>query len=280
MDFFDYQQNGSGKLDEQESFEMRIAWITVNYTQEKLLPAWIESIAGQSGGFENEIVVVDNSGTIGGPLLGAKILNPGANLGYFPGFNCALDELTLSRYDAIVMANPDIAFDAQFSAGIGNAGESCPTAMVIAPRITTVPGGAEQNPHIANPIGWLRRRYYDVLFSSYFAFCAIQKLRSVSRRTSPALQVRMEPGAIYMAHGACFVLLPSFFERYEKLDDRVFLWGEEALLRKQVADADGMIWYDPSLCVVHHEHSATSAIASRRKFAMMKESYAIYRSAL
>lgn len=260
--------------------KMRVAWITVNYNQQDLLPQWIESINKNEEYSDSNIFVVDNSSSIKNDISSVKLLRPNDNLGYFGGFNYALARMNAKRYDAVVMSNPDIVFGSHFLRGIAKHGRDSKGTMVIAPRITAQPSGVEQNPHIDVGIGWLRRRYYDLLFSSYPAFLACQTFRRSQKERVHSVSAVGNERPIYMAHGSCFILMRSFFEQYDLLDARVFLWGEEALLRKQVADAGGTIMFDPKIYATHHEHSSTGAITTKSKFLMMKESYKIYRGAL
>lgn len=266
--------------DKEMKTKMRIAWITVNFNQQDLLSSWINSIIMQEDEADHDVFIVDNSNTISGDVAGASLLRPKENLGYFGGFNYALSRMNPAEYDAVVMSNPDILFDPRFLRGIAEHSKDPKETMVIAPRITAQPSGVEQNPHIDVGIGWLRRRYYDLLFSSYPAFLACQAFRRSQKERVHSVSAVGNERPIYMAHGSCFILMRSFFEQYDLLDARVFLWGEEALLRKQVADAGGTIMFDPKIYATHHEHSSTGAITTKSKFLMMKESYKIYRGAL
>ena len=80
--------------------------------------------------------------------------------------------------------------------------------------------------------------------------------------------------------GACYFLTDSFFEHYEQLDDRVFLWGEEALLSHQVEIVDGKILYAPSLVVEHAESGTVKKMLTRDRYERVKQSYKIYREYL
>ena len=77
--------------------------------------------------------------------------------------------------------------------------------------------------------------------------------------------------------GACYVLTPCFFQHYQRLDDRVFLWGEEALLSHQVESAGGSTLYDPSIRVIHCESASVRFIQKRERYEIVKASYKIYK---
>lgn len=253
----------------------RFAWVTVNFRQERFLSAWLASIPRGEGSALDEIFVVDNSDTLREFSGGAIVLSPKANLGYFGGFNYCLDQISVMNYDAVVFCNPDVVFADNFRVMLERA--LCEvSAMAYAPRITLL-SGVEQNPAMIGAVGVLRRLYYCALFSCFPVFGALSKLSALVRGWRRRREAPPGPVPIYLAHGACFVLTPAFFEKYARLDQRVFMWGEEVFLRHQVASAGGEIWFVPSLHLVHHEHSATGYVSSRERFDLMRRSYLIYR---
>jgi GT2 family glycosyltransferase len=260
---------------------MKIAWITVNYNQERFLSELFNSITHQSISATNNIFVVDNSDSLSPAEVDANLLSPKENLGYFGGFNYCLDRIEPRDYDAVVFTNPDVTFDSDFLKSLKKAlnirsGEA---SMILAPRIT-LDTGVEQNPNVVNPINNARKIYYGLLFSSYLNFIFLGALSKTIKRIRPKIPLSTDARKIFMAHGACFVATRSFFKKCRRLDQRVFLWGEEAFLMHQVAQNGGEIWFEPSLRVFHHEHSATGQITSKNRFKLMQKAYQIYREFL
>lgn len=260
---------------------MKIAWITVNYNQEHFLKKWCYSIAQQSTLATNNVFVVDNSDTLSSGEIDARLFSPKKNLGYFGGFNYCLDRIETTAYDAVVLTNPDVTFASDFVKSLREALDirSGDAAMILAPRIT-LDTGFEQNPNVADPISKARKIYYGFLFSSYLSFIFLGALSKSIKRIRPKNPPSINARIIFMAHGACFVATPSFFKKCRRLDQRVFLWGEEAFLMHQVAQNGGQIWFEPSLRVFHHEHSATGQITSKNRFKLMQKAYQIYREFL
>jgi GT2 family glycosyltransferase len=80
--------------------------------------------------------------------------------------------------------------------------------------------------------------------------------------------------------GACYVLTPRFFDHHKKLDDRVFLWGEEALLSNQVESVGGCTLYDPEIKITHCESASVRFIEKRARYEIVKASYKIYKKFL
>ena len=79
-----------------------------------------------------------------------------------------------------------------------------------------------------------------------------------------------------MGFGACYILTENFFKYFNVLDDRVFLWGEEALLAGQVASVGGKILYDPTIIVQHNESGSVAIIPSKQTYRITRQSYRIY----
>lgn len=260
---------------------MNVAWITVNYNQDRYLKEWRDSIAQQTVVATHDVFVVDNSDSLTPTAIDVKLFKPKENLGYFGGFNYCLDRIETSAYDAVVLTNPDVTFAPDFiqELQIALQDHADHSVMILAPRIT-LDSGIEQNPNVADPISKARKAYYGLLFSSYLSYTVLGALSKILKSNRRAHSTGTASRRIYIPHGACFIATPIFLKKCRRLDQRVFLWGEEAFLMHQVAQNGGEIWFVPSLRVLHHEHSATGKINSKRRFEMMKKAYLIYRDFL
>lgn len=153
--------------------------------------------------------------------------------------------------------------------------------MVIAPNIVTKTG-YHQNPHCVNRVSKFRKLGYYLYFSNYYLGKMIYSFWQLmidirGRRDNPLFQKEMY---IYSGIGACYILTENFFNHYSKLDDRVFMWGEEALLAGQVAAANGKMLYHPDLIVHHEENASVKNIPWRATYNITRESYKIYKDYL
>jgi GT2 family glycosyltransferase len=260
---------------------MKVAWISVNYNQERFLEDWRDSIAQQSALATHDVFVVDNSNSLSPAAVDVQVLSPKENLGYFGGFNYCLDRIEPRAYDAVVLTNPDVTFAPNFVQALQEALQDHPdrSVMILAPRIT-LDSGIEQNPNVADPVSKARKAYYSLLFSSYLSYVVLGALSKILRRKESPNRPDAVSRRIYMPHGACFIATPNFFRKCRRLDQRVFLWGEEAFLMHQVAQNEGEIWFVPSLRVFHHEHSATGQIVAKKRFELMRKAYLIYKEYL
>ncbi|MCX2977396.1 glycosyltransferase [Candidatus Marimicrobium litorale] len=255
----------------------RVCWVTVNYLQEDFVAKWVDSIEAQNTNQSSDIFVVDNSSSIADFQSREDFLclRPGENLGYFRGFNHFLQCVDSSQYQWIVFSNPDVEFNRNFITTLNSCSDVIGDVDVVAPRITTE-DGEEQNPSAERKRSRLKRAIFDFRYSNYLIFRAsflvAKWLRGPASR-NPNLDQR----EIYLCHGSCFVTRPEFFTDAKSLDDRVFLWGEEPLLKEQCERQGGRIIFLPDCEVTHASHSVTGKIPSKDKFRILRESYKVYR---
>lgn len=72
----------------------------------------------------------------------------------------------------------------------------------------------------------------------------------------------------------------NFFKYIKKLDGRVFLGGEEALLAGQLEKVGGKIYYDANLIVHHADAQSFSKMPTRWRYEQSKKSFKIYKKYL
>ena len=265
---------------------MSIKFIAVNYNGSGVTAKYVESVR-QFGDFA-EIIIVDNASSesdlkrlhsISEEFPNMRLVCSEVNLGYFGGLNIGIVACDGAE-DFVVVGNNDLEFDENFVKNLMH--KVYPDdVFVVAPNVITR-DGYNQNPHCRNRVSGFRKLLYKVYFSSYFAakFLSFASRLLVKIRGGRDNSDDQQRGYIHMGIGACYVLLPRFFEKVGKLDDSVFLYGEEAMLAGQVMSAGGRIYYDPDL-IVHHMESATlSLVPSKQVYAFAKESYPKYRKYL
>lgn len=208
------------------------------------------------------------------------LLRLDSNIGYFGGLNKGLEKVDQKSKMYIVIGNNDLVFDIDFFDALKKIKSNSKT-MVLAPNIRTL-SGRLQNPHVINKVSTWHKittalyfsNYYVARFFGYFnKYIKLFKI-IISNRQSNKIHARMK---IKRGIGACYVLTPLFFENFEKLDDRVFLWGEEALLSNQIESVNGETWYEPSLRITHCESVTVSHIKSKNRYSITKKSYSIYK---
>jgi GT2 family glycosyltransferase len=242
-------------------------------------------------------IIVDNSSAVDDLKLViesverrdfAELIALKENRGYFAGINAGLKAYAKSEDIIFVVGNNDLMFDPNFIEAFKLIPKD-PSNLVIAPNVITL-DGRYQNPHVLTKVPWIELVKARIYFSNYYIAVIssltnglLRKLLKLlfgstkynSSSTTYEQRVRIKRGI-----GACYVLSPSFFHYYEKLDDRVFLWGEEALLSHQVERVGGYTLYEPGMKVTHCESASVRFIERRQRYEMVKRSYRIYRKYL
>lgn len=269
-----------------------VYFICVNFNNShftKLALNSLDSRPTSVGSFEVLSVVVDNASnaddyaslqTICAGRQNVRLIRSEKNLGYFGGLNLGLSVITPSADDVVIIGNNDLTFPPEFFERLAVASYH-EDVFVVAPNVITA-DGYHQNPHCPTRVSTKRKFLYDLYFSHFWLGRLMSK---ASARLKSAKGGRVNDLAavsqyIHMGIGACYLLTTSYFKNFSRLDDSVFLYGEEALLAGQVMSAGGRTFYDAEL-VVHHAESATlSKLPSRVTYEFAKVSYPRYRQFL
>jgi GT2 family glycosyltransferase len=202
------------------------------------------------------------------------------NTGYFGGLNIGLNSIDRKPGDLVMIGNNDLTFPPGFIDTL--VGSVYPDDVyVVAPNVITA-DGYHQNPHCPQRVSKARKFLYRLYFSHYW-LGALMGFVSAQLKELRGGRVNTLAGTsryIHMGIGACYILTERYFQHFTRLDDAVFLYGEEALLAGQVMSAGGKTYYDAAL-IVHHAESATlSKLPSRTTYEFARASYPKYRQFL
>lgn len=267
-----------------------IYFITVNYNDSQHTINYVGSINKLIISKEkiNIIIVDNNSKSDDFSILNSRfkhekniiLIRNKNNLGYFKALNVGIGRVKHKRGKIFVVSNNDIQFDKNFLIQLANIQYSKDT-LIISPNVITK-NGIHQNPHYITRVSKTRKLMYNFYFKNYYLgqiiyfFAQIYKKIFLPRNKNNYNKYLH----IYMGIGACYIIKDIFFEYYKKLDDRVFLWGEEALLANQVKQVNGKILYAPNLIVYHAESGSVKKIPSKLQYNITKDSYKIYKKYL
>lgn len=264
-----------------------ICFVAVVYNNVEDTIKFCRSLKHLTGAIEFKCYLVDNSDDPDMALLlmdvpaeyrFVEILRPGANLGYFGGFNYFLRNIDSSSFDNLVLCNNDLEFSPDFADKLSRSVYS-DDVMVVCPDVFTL-DGCHQNPHLLFPMKRLHKWRLDLYFSCYSAakFLMFIKKTFYSARRDIAVFDRVIP--IHMGIGACYVLRRSFLDKFNCLDYPHFLYGEEAYLSNQVHQCGGVLIYDPFLVVRHKESATLSRIPGSTSYSFARDGYWSYRHLL
>jgi GT2 family glycosyltransferase len=258
-----------------------IYFVAVNFNNADYTIEYVNSIlALDNFQLPIQIIIVDNGSEIKdqdklkSQLNGVsqvKLIFANENLGYFKGLNVGLAQIVNRKDSLVLIGNNDLTFSKDFITRLLEVKVN-KNVMVLAPDVVTI-NGFHQNPLCMNRMSKLRkyglRFYYTNYYYGRAMYHAIQFLK---RNVNPNKKLEVEQ-YIYMGIGACYILTPNFFSKFDKLKEDVFLWSEEALLAGQIAEAGGKMLYCPNLIVHHAENTSVKKIPSRKTYEMARESF-------
>jgi GT2 family glycosyltransferase len=249
-----------------------VHFVLVNYHGSAALAGYLDSLAAQDRA-SWRVTVVDNSEDpdevrrleeLAGRAAGSvEVVTAPGNLGYFGAAEWLLARSGAEPAAWTVVSNMDIRLCGTDFVGGLLAVES--GVAVVAPSITSMPGGCPQNPYlITRPsVRSMRRRKLMLsspLVAQLFGLAAAAVAR-MRRADSPATTTRR---AVYAPHGSVIALHRSFFAAGGSLAHPVFLFNEEINIGEQCRRLGLTVMFEPSLRLIHEEHQATGRVRSRR----------------
>lgn len=273
---------------------IKINFVCVNYNNCELTINYINSILSLNNlmSYKILIFVIDNYSRTDDFIVIEKfcrdfdniiLIRNELNRGYFGGINTAFENGDTAEDSFWIVGNNDISFSATFLDDLNKLRKefNFDNVLVIAPNILNL-DNENQNPVSINRLSLIRRFFLKIYFLNYYigipSYILVQSIKKVlnkSSRNYPEIQQ-----FVYLAYGACYILLPRFFTYYNKLDDSTFLYGEEALISNQVHQVGGKILYCPRLKISHSEHGSSDKIESRTRYNITKKAYKQYKSYL
>jgi GT2 family glycosyltransferase len=265
---------------------LKYEFVTVVYNNSKDTHDFLESLSSMHCNGDVSCVIIDNSDVdniineikkleLIFPFV--KVLNSGENLGYFGAFNYYFKNSHLFDGDIVLLCNNDLIFCNDFLLNFEKS--TYPeNVFVVCPDVITL-DGVHQNPHVLKPRTKIQRIKLDLYFTHYYVACILIFIKKISGLNSKKSKVHSysNPGYLHMGIGACYVLLPTFLDKFKYLNFPHFLYGEEAYLTEQVHNAGGALYYDPALKVQHKESATLSKLPKRKTYQFGRDGYWSYR---
>ena len=216
---------------------MKVAIIIVNYNDVDDTIKYVETISNYN--VINRIVVVDNLSTTIGAFENlkklenekVKVIQSEKNGGYDYGNNVGvkyLDSLG-EKYDYIIVSNPDISVSEEAINKCLNILENDEKIAVVAPRMFN-----KENKPIRRSSWKMRTFWLDVVHSTRILELLFYKvLRGGEYIEKDYQNELLEVEAI---SGAFFIIRNKTLREIDLLDENVFLFYEEDILAKQLAE--------------------------------------------
>ena len=270
----------------------KFVYVILHYNTMEDTQACVHSLLEKLQGQPFEIVIVDNCSPNGSgeQLLqtydqqeGIHVILNERNLGFAQGnnvgFRYAKHEL---KADFIVLMNNDTLLLQEDTQALITQEYETSRCALIGPKVNTPHPPFDSNPgtsHLPTLRHELGQQFviYFYWFWSLFGLDPLmQKIfgRHQQRRLKRAAQkgVVDEREENVQLHGCFWAFTPAYVQRYDGINDKTFLYGEEALLYVRCKRAGLKTIYLPALQIFHQEDSAsdsihfTKAVKKRRFF--------------
>jgi N-acetylglucosaminyl-diphospho-decaprenol L-rhamnosyltransferase len=213
----------------------------VNYASWPLTLRCIESLRQARHG-NLEIVVVDNDSEEPPELpSGVRLIRNRENVGFARAHNTGI---AASGGDPVVLINPDTVVESDFFEHLEGFLEANPRAGIVGPRILDAEGNLQLSARreISALSGFLGR---TSLLTRLFPKSSLVKSQF------PAVTDHSHPTPVDWVSGACMVVRRETLEDIGALDERFFMYFEDADLCRRARAAHWLVYYLPHIEIVH-----------------------------
>ncbi len=248
----------------------KLGIVTINFNTEDLLERLIQSLLAQT--FDNWVMVIVNnseSDTTIKKVIGKydkdriRLLSINKNIGYSRGNNAGFeylyDNVLINDDERVLFTNEDIVIDnSRF--------------LEESLRRFKETGSSFWGPKVINTDGSLMMPH---LKKSNYLKCLLHlgNNGTMDRILGIGKNVKKinHPFEVFLINGAFFICNAADFIKVDKLDENTFIYYEEELLYRKVADNGLKVIYDPTLSVLH-EHSASV----KKSFSVLNKKRFVY----
>lgn len=225
-----------------------VSVVIVNWNAGVELRACLAALFASEGGDPQQVILVDNASTDGSqsgltaayPAL-EVIQNP-TNVGFARAVN---QGLRAARGQFVVLLNPDVILRSSALPSLMQFMMTHPDAGVAGPRLLD-PDGTVQGSARRDPSAW------TALFGRSAPLTRLFPNNPVSQRELPALSVEGNaPVQVDWLSGACLIARRTAWEQVGLLDERFFLFWEDADWCLRFRQAGWGVYYVPAACGTH-----------------------------
>jgi N-acetylglucosaminyl-diphospho-decaprenol L-rhamnosyltransferase len=245
---------------------VKFSVITVNYRSWPYALRCIDSLY-RTGYEDFEVVVVNNDqgATPEIPHPVRLIRNP-ENVGFARACN---QGVYVSRGENVMFINPDTLVEVDFFESLEKFLDENPRVGVAGPRIVGVEGNVQltARKELGFVSGFLGR---TSLLTRLFLQSALVK------RLFPAARKLTSPTAVDWISGTCMTVRRQVLEEIGPMDERFFMYFEDADLCRRAREAGWLVYYLPQVNVFHHS-GASSQNRSRAIWYLHKSAFLYHR---
>ncbi len=226
---------------------MKFSVLIVNYASWPLTLRCIESL--HATGYEDfETVVVDNDSAEPPELpAGVRLIRNKENVGFARAHNRGI---AASTGDIVILINPDTIVGKGFFHDMNAFFEENPRVGIVGPRILDSEGELQLSARreISALSGFLGR---TSLLTRLFPKSSLVKSQF------PAVTEGSHPSAVDWVSGACMAIRRETLHTTGPLDERFFMYFEDADLCRRARGRGWLVYYLPQVEVLHHSGASS-----------------------
>ena len=245
---------------------MKFSVLIVNYASWPLTLRCIESLdATGYGGFET--IVVDNDSAEPPRLpAGVRLIRNGKNVGFARAHNRGI---AASTGDVVILINPDTIVEENFFHDLEAFFAETPKVGIVGPRILEADGELQLSARrdISALSGFLGR---TSLLTRLFPKSSLVKSQF------PAVTQGSHPSAVDWVSGACMAIRRETLQGIGRLDERFFMYFEDADLCRRARASGWLVYYVPQVEIVH-QTGASSRNKPKAVWLMHKSAFLYHR---
>lgn len=226
---------------------MKFSVVIVNYASWPLVSRCVESL-NETGYEDFEVVVVDNDRVEPPELRSpARMIRNPENAGFARACN---QGIAASSGEYVVLINPDTLVEREFFTSLEEFLAENPQAGVIGPRIVDGDGGLQLS---------ARREvnFVSGLFGRTSLLTRLFPRSTFVKKQFPAVTELTRPTPVDWVSGACMVIRRRALEEIGGLDERFFMYFEDADLCRRARESGWSVYYLPRVEVVHQTGGST-----------------------
>jgi GT2 family glycosyltransferase len=266
---------------------MKILFLLINYFNDEETCLFITKQLLHQSVRDLNILIVDNGSKDRAKLESFAAMHPeitlaghGNNLGYIGGACYGLKKFLEAGNaipELVILSNTDIEFaDDHFVANLCSITEKV-DFDILGPDIFSDMLHHHQNPLMDKRISIRKLRMLTFLSSSawlHYLFLIYYYCRHhLMRRFRKQRQSSLYPHSVYGIHGAFMIFRNTFFSKGGSFDSPLNLFGEEIFISEMALEKNMNVVFEPSLKIIHHEHSTTRVFKSRQAVKQLHASY-------
>jgi len=204
--------------------------------------------------------------------INVEVFEPEDNLGYLNGGLYAL-KTSKYVYKWAIICNTDLTFpENDFFERILSTKYSNDIWM-IAPNIIRLSNGVRQNPFQLRRLSDKKMRFLCGIYNHELTYCIYFWISSVKRKIIKNEVPHICSQNIYAADGSCFIMKKEFISEIQKIDNNIFMYGEEIFLAEIINTKKKYVYFDENINLIHNENATTKYIHNRQKYLWFKQSF-------